>query len=308
MGDFFSQLPKAELHLHLEGSITPETLRELAPKLRPEQIQRRYRYEDFQGFIESYIWVLRKLRSPDDYALATRRLLERLASENVRYAEINLSAGAMLKRRQKFAPIYDAVVREAARSEVEVWWILDAVRQFGPKKALDVAKLAVERAGDRVVAFGIGGDEALGPAEWFVDVFRFVKDHGLKVAPHAGETVGPESVWAALRAGADRIGHGFRAADDPALLKHLREEDIALEICLSSNVATGAVSDLAQHPIRLIYDAGVPIVLNSDDPAMFHTTLTGEYEIASRQFGFTHAELETLASNSFRYAFRKPGH
>ena len=306
MGDFFVQLPKAELHVHLEGSITPETLRELAPRLRPDQIQRRYRYDDFQGFIESYIWVLRKLRSPDDYALVARRLLERLASENVRYAEINLSAGAMLKRRQKFAPIYDAVVREAERSEVEVWWILDAVRQFGPKKALDVAKLAVERAGDRVVAFGIGGDEALGPVEWFADVFRFVKDHGLKVAPHAGETVGPESVWAALRAGADRIGHGFRAAEDPALLKHLREEDIALEICLSSNVATGAVSDLVQHPLRLIYDAGVPVVLNSDDPAMFHTTLTGEYELASRQFGFTHAELETLASNSFRYAFRKP--
>lgn len=307
MGDFYRLLPKAELHLHLEGSIEPETLRELAPEFSREEIHARYSYEDFRGFIESYKWVVGRLRTPDDYALIARRLLERLIAENVRYAEINLSAGAILWQERAFAPIYDAVVREAERSEVEVWWVFDAIRHFGPEKAMAVAELAAERAGDRVVAFGIGGDEALGPAELFGDVFRFAKQHGLKIAPHAGETVGAESVWAALKAGADRIGHGFRAADDPALLRHLRDEDIALEICLSSNVATGAVTSLADHPVRRIHDAGVPIVLNTDDPAMFHTTLSGEYELAARELGFSRAELETLAANSFRYAFRKPG-
>ena len=307
MGDFYRRIPKAELHLHLEGAIEPETLRELEPRLSLDEIRARYRIEDFQGFVESYKWVIDHLRTPEDYALATKRLLERLAADNVRYAEINLSAGAVLWRGQQFAPIYDAVVREAAHSEVEVWWILDAIRHFGPEAAMPVAELAAERAGDRVVAFGIGGDEARGPAEWFGEVFRFARQRGLKLAPHAGETVGPESVWAALRVGADRIGHGVRASEDPALLRHLRDQDIALEICISSNVATGAVAGLAEHPLRRIYDAGVPVVLNTDDPAMFHTTLSAEYQLAEREFGFSRAELEALAANSFRYAFRRPG-
>ena len=305
MDDFCRQLPKAELHVHLEGAIEPETLAELEPGLAVGDVRDRYHYADFRGFLESFKWVTGFLRSPDDYALVTRRLLERLAEENVRYAEITLSAGTVLWRGQDFAPIYDAVVREAGRSGVEVWWLLDAVRHLGVEKATEVVELAVERAGDRVVAFGIGGDEARAPAEWFASLFDFAKEHGLKVSPHAGETVGPESVWAAVRAGADRIGHGFRAAEDPALLEHLRDRDIPLEICLSSNIATGAVARLEDHPVRRIFDARVPIVLNTDDPAMFHTTLSQEYELAARAFSFTEAELRSLAANSFGYAFRR---
>jgi len=153
------------------------------------------------------------------------------------------------------------------------------------------------------VAFGIGGDEAAGPVELFAEVFDFVRAAGLRLTVHAGEAVGPESVWGAVRLGADRIGHGVRAVDDPALLGHLRERNIPLEICITSNIATGVVSDLDRHPVRRIYDAGVPIVLGSDDPAMFHTTLETEYELAARRFGFTEAELRKIAENGFRYAF-----
>ncbi len=306
MGDFYRELPKAELHLHLEGSIEPETLREIDPSLPPDEIRSRYRYEDFRGFIESYIWITSYLRGPDEYALALRRLAERLAEENVRYVEVNLSVGMLLWHRISFAPIYDALAREAGQSPVEVWFILDAVRQFGADHGMEVARLAVERAADRVVAFGIGGDEREGPVQWFTDVFRFARDHGLRLAPHAGETAGTDSVWAALRAGADRIGHGIRAAEDPELLRYLREQNIPLEICISSNVATGAVASLEEHPIRRICDAGVPIVLGTDDPAMFHTTLSREYELAATRFGFSRAELEEVAHNSFLYAFRAP--
>jgi len=295
--------PKAELHLHLEGSIEPETLLELKPALALSAIEERYRYEDFEGFIESYKWVIGHLKAPEDYALITRRLLERLACENVRYAEITLSAGVMVLRRQDFAAIYEAVRGEAEASPVRVRWVLDAIRQEGAGHAMEIAELAAERAGQGVVAFGIGGNEARGPVEWFEEVFRFARSRGLRLTIHAGETVGPESVWGALRLGAERIGHGIRAVEDPALLAHLREHDIPLEICVSSNLATGAVASLREHPLRRIYEAGVPVVLGSDDPAMFHTTLEREYELAAREFGFTEEELRGLIENSFRYAF-----
>jgi aminodeoxyfutalosine deaminase len=298
-------LEKAELHLHLEGSVEPETLLELDPKLTLEEVRERYRYEDFAGFIESFKWVIQHLRGPRDYALVARRLLERLAAQNVRYAEITISAGVILSRGQQFGPVYEMLLEEAARSPVEVRWVLDAVRQLGAEHAMQVARLAANRVKRGVVAFGIGGDERQGPVEWFDKVFEFARRSGLHLTVHAGETVGPESVWEALRLGAERIGHGIRAAEDPMLLDWLRERDIPLEICITSNIATGAVAALNQHPVRRIYEAGVPIVLGSDDPAMFQTTLEREYELAAREFGFTEKELRGIAENGFRYAFHR---
>jgi aminodeoxyfutalosine deaminase len=302
MGAFFRNISKAELHLHLEGSIWPETLLEIDPALDSAEVHRRYQYEDFLGFIETFKWVLGFLRGPDEYALATRRLCERLAADNVRYAEIIFAGAGILKRGLDFAAVYDAIDREAQRSAVDVRWIVDATRHFPPAEAMEIARLAVERAG-RVVAFGLGGIEADGPIEEFADVLAFARQQGLKLTPHAGETVGPESVRAAVELGADRIGHGIRAADDPKLLALLAERNVPLEICISSNIATGAVATLAVHPVRRIHDAGVPIILNTDDPAMFHTTLPQEYELAERHFGFSRGELKTLAGNAFEYAF-----
>jgi adenosine deaminase/aminodeoxyfutalosine deaminase len=160
------------------------------------------------------------------------------------------------------------------------------------------------------VAYGIGGSEERGPAEWFTDVFAFARSAGLRLTAHAGESMGPESVWAALRLGAERIGHGIAAARDPELMRHLRDHDVPLEICLTSNLVTGVVKRMEEHPIRLLYDAGVPIVLNSDDPGMFGCTLTDEYRLAARHFGFTETELRGIAENGFRYSFgmRKRAH
>ena len=297
-------LSKASLHVHLEGSIWPETLLEIDPALTAEEIHANMPRGSFAAFIESYIWLTRRLHTPEHYALATRHLLDRLAADGVRYAEITLSAGVILWRKQDLAAIYDAIWEESRRAPFPVYWIPDATRQFGVEAAMEVARFAVERRDRGAVAFGIGGDEARGPAELFVDVYRFCRENGLHLTCHAGETVGPESVRAALAIGAERIGHGIAAVKDQALLAELRERDVPLEICPTSNVCTGAVQSLDVHPLRRLWDAGVPIVLDSDDPALFDTSIGREYEIAATRFGFSEAELRQLAANSFRYAFR----
>jgi len=300
MADFIDALPKAELHLHLEGSIEPETLHELDPSRSYEGL---YQYTDFDAFLKTFGVVGKLLRGPEDYARITRRLLERLEAQNVRYAEIIVAAGVVLWKQQEFGPIFDAIRAAAAESPVQVRWILDAVRQFGTEHVMQVAKLAVERRDQDVVAFGIGGSEERGPAELFTDAFAYARGEGLHVVAHAGESVGPESIWAALALGAERIGHGIAAIRDEKLMAHLREQDIPLEICISSNIVTGVVKSLNEHPVRRLYDAGVPITLNTDDPAMFRCALNGEYRLAMERFGFTEEELRGIAENAFRYGF-----
>ena len=303
MPDFLPGLPKAELHLHLEGSVEPETLHELDPSTPLEECRAIYCYPDFDAFLKAFAAVGKRLRTPEDYGLITRRLLDRLAAQNVRYAEITLAAGVVLWKNQEFAPIFDAVSEAAAGSTVTVRWILDAVRQFGVEPAMRVAELAAERLGRGVIAYGIGGSEERGPAEWFTDVYAFARSAGLRLTAHAGESMGPESVWGALRLGSERIGHGIASIQDAALVRHLREADIPLEVCITSNLVTGVVKRLEEHPVRRLYDAGVPIVLNTDDPAMFGCSLTSEYQLAARVFGFSEAELRGIAENAFRYAF-----
>jgi aminodeoxyfutalosine deaminase len=292
-----------ELHLHLEGAIHPETLREIDPALTLEEIARETSYTDFAGFIRSYVWVNRKLRSPGDYATAARRLFEYLGAQGVSYAEVTLSAGVVLWKKQDLGAVFDAVAREAECSPIEVRWILDATRQWGADAARPVFDFAAERICEGVVAIGLGGFEADGPAHWFRNLYAQARDRGLRLTCHAGETTGPESVWDALGIGAERIGHGIRAIEDPRLVEHLRDHRIPLEICISSNVRTGAVASLKEHPVRGLFDAGVPIILNTDDPALFGCTLQSEYALAAAAFEFTWEELDRIAENARVFAF-----
>src|SRR5580700_4806295 len=278
----FADMKKAELHVHLEGSIGPETLMAIDPSLTRVEIEANLSCRSFAEFLQGYIWVNKKLEKPEHYALATRHLLDSLAGQGVTYAEVTLSAGVVLWKEQDLAAVYDAVWRESQRHTIQTFWILDAIRQFGPEKGMEVAEFAVSRREDGVIAYGIGGDEVRGPAHWFRDVFAYARDGGLHLVCHAGETDGPGSVWAALAIGAERIGHGIAAAKDPALMNRLREENIPLEVCISSNVCTGAVASLDAHPIPELHHAGVPITIHTDDPAFFHTTLAQEYELAEK--------------------------
>ncbi len=293
----------AELHVHLEGSVLPETVQLLAPGITEEEISAAYRFADFAGFLACFKWIVQKLRTPDDYALITRAMLQRLERQGIRYAEITLSAGVILWKQMDFAAVFDAIRRESLACAVQVHWNLDAIRQFGPEAAMRVAEVAAERVKDGVISFGIGGDEVTGPAHWFKEVYAFAKGSGLRLTAHAGETAGPESIWAALEIGAERIGHGIRAIDDPVLLKHLRDNSIPLEVCITSNVCTGAVASLDTHPVRRLFDAGVPLTFNTDDPAIFGTTLTREFAIARDVFGFNDSELQAIRRNAWKYAF-----
>ncbi len=305
MADYCDDLEKAELHLHLEGSVEPETLLELDPALSMEEIRDACYFAVFQGFIRAYIWVNKRLSSPEHYAIAARHLLKRLSDENVEYVELNLSVGMMLWKEQDFEAIFRELRDEAQVSPVEVHWIFDAIRQFGREHVRRVAELAVEHAAEGVVALGIGGDELRAPADLFIDEFEFARSQGLAAVPHSGETGGPEAMWQALSLNPARIGHGIAAAQDERLMRYLRENDIPLEISITSNIATGAVPSYEAHPIRKLFDAGVPIVLNTDDPALFHTTLSNEYRLAAERYGFTPKELAQLAENSFRYALAR---
>ena len=314
-------LPKAELHLHLEGAIEPSTVAELAARhgdsISAAEVAARYATRDFSAFIEAYKWVTSYLRDPQDYALVARETAERLLAQNVLYAEITLSVGVMLFRQQDVTANFRAI-REAVRHfeprGLRLQWIFDCVRQFGPGPAMQAARIAVELREEGVIAFGIGGDELAVPAAEFRSVFDFAATGGLRRLAHAGETGGPESVRDALELlGAERIGHGIAVARDPALADVMREQSIPLEICPTSNLRTGALAlqigrpsaTLSDHPLPDLLRAGVPLSISTDDPAMFQTDLLQEY-LALLQMGLSPPELVQVAAAGFEGAFLPP--
>jgi aminodeoxyfutalosine deaminase len=309
---FLRSLPKAELHLHLEGAVEPASLLEL--RLRHGKADANlascealYQYQDFQGFLMAFKAVTEHLRTPEDYELITYRLMERLKSENILHAEVFVSVGVCLWRSQDFAPLFEGMERGRTRGARDfggsLLWIFDAVRHFGVEPAQRVAELAVIYQDRNVIGFGIGGDEKRGAPELFRDVYAYATNHGLHLTAHAGESDGPESIWGALNLGAERIGHGLTAGQDPELLEVLSERQVPVEICMSSNVLTGCCPRLEDHPVRQYFDQGLMVTLNTDDPAMFRTSLCREYAIAQKTFGFTEEQLRELARNSFEASF-----
>lgn len=313
---YILSLPKAELHLHLEGAVEPETLVELSRRHDSSPLDRAavaqlYQYSDFRGFLMAFKAVTERLQDAADFELITYKLMERLRAENVLHAEVYVSAGVCLWRGQDFPALFEGMERGQERGErdfgVSLLWLFDAVRQFGPEAAQKVAEQTVAaraRGFQSVIGFGIGGDEAAAAPEVFREVYAYAAEHGLRRTAHAGESAGPASVLGALDAlGAERIGHGLTAWHDEELMTRLAEEQIPVEVCVTSNLRTGCCKSLEQHPLRRYFDRGVRVTLASDDPAMFGTSLAREYQLAQEAFGFTEAELERLARNSFEVSF-----
>jgi len=312
------RLPKVELHLHLEGSIEPATLREMARRKNrlveetgqwiADREREAFRYAKFTDFLNAFKLLSLLLETPEDYSLATTCLIESLPAENVRYAELTLAAGVVLWKKQPLDAVFEAVKRAAdeasARTGVRVAWIFDAIRQFGVDHVRTVMRHAARLRDRGVVAFGIGGDEERGPARLFVDIYREARDLGLHLTAHAGEAAGPESVRDAVELlGAERIGHGTSAGRDPDTLRLLAERRIPVEVCLTSNLATGVIQRVEDHPLRQFLAAGVPVTLSSDDPAMFATSVEREMLLAADRFALSRAEIIQLNANAMRAAF-----
>ncbi|HUZ04080.1 MAG TPA: adenosine deaminase [Acidobacteriaceae bacterium] len=311
-------LPKAELHLHLEGTIAPETLvllseRHDAEPLTLEAARALYQYADFTGFLMAFKAVTERLRTPEDYELITYAMLRELHQQGVVHAEVYVSVGVVYYwRKVEFEPLFVGMERGRKRAEQEfgisLLWIFDAVRHFGPEEAARVFRKAAEMqsAHSSIVAIGIGGDERRTGAEVFRDLYREARDNGLRLTAHAGEAAGAESIWSAINIGAERIGHALNAQHDGELLEMLAKKQIPLEICITSNLRTGCCTRLEDHPVRQYFDCGLMVTLNSDDPTMFGSNLNDEYLLAHRSFGLTLEHLRELAGNSIEASFLPP--
>ncbi len=318
--DFIRRLPKAELHLHLEGTIAPATLVELSARhdtvpLTHHDAEALYRFSDFTEFIESFKAVTRRLRDPEDYEIVAWHMMEQLAAQGIVHAEVYISVGVIYMWRnfdpRCFEPIFAGLERARERAARELglslYWIFDAVRHFTVEEADRVFRKAAEMREyyPSIVGIGLGGDERRCGSEPFRHLYARAKSAGLRLTNHAGETTGPEAIWEALSIGSERIGHALSAIEDENLLQELkaRSARTALELNPTSNVRTGVCTTFAAHPLRRYFDRGLLVTLNSDDPAFFASDLANEFLLAHTQQGFTLDELRQLAANSFSASF-----
>jgi aminodeoxyfutalosine deaminase len=312
--EFIAGLPKAELHVHHVGSASPRIVSELAtrhPGTVPsdlDALREFYTFRDFAHFIEVYLAVVDLIREPEDVRLLTYEVATEMAAQNIRYAELTLTPYTSVAAGVPIQAFVEAVedARVAAEHDhgIRLRWIYDIPGEFGVEAAEATLGHALDHAPETLIGFGLGGPEIGVERPQFKPVFDQARAAGLHSVPHAGETTGPETVWAALRdLGAERIGHGTSSVQDPALVEHLVEHRVPLEVCPTSNIATRAVARLEDHPLKQMHDAGVVVTINSDDPPMFGTTLLREYEIAAELLGLDEHGIADLARTSVRSSF-----
>ena len=318
--EFVRGLPKAELHVHHVGSASPRIVSELAarhPGTVPsdlDALREFFEFRDFAHFIEVYLAVVALVRTPEDLRYLTYEVGREMAeTQAVRYAELTCTPYTSVRPdRPDLGMAIEAYTEaiEDARVAVErdfglvLRWIYDIPGESGIPAADATLDYALRHRPDALVGFGLGGPEIGVPRPQFQPHFDAARAAGLRSVPHAGETTGPQTVWDAVHLlGAERIGHGTSAAEDPALLAHLAEAGIPLEVCPTSNIATRAVASLEEHPIRALRDAGVTVTVHSDDPPMFNTTLNQEYEVAARLLDLDEAGVADLARESVHASF-----
>jgi adenosine deaminase len=315
LAQFIRRMPKVELHVHLEGSIQPETLLQLArrngvtlPADDAEGLRRWYRFTDFRHFVEIYLTIASCICGPEDIELIARDFLQGQAAQNIRYSEVTFTPHMhfALNKQIPFDEQLDALTRArdwAVRElDTHCGWVFDIARNTRPvEHCMLVAEWAVQGKEKGVVGFGLGGLETGNPPEWFREAFDLARAAGLASVPHAGEIAGAESVRGAVEVlGAQRIGHGVRCLEDPSLVAILRERQIPLEVCPTSNVCLGVAASVAEHPLPRLLAEGLYVTINSDDPPMFNTTLTDEYQAIADTFGFDAAAIERFVLNAAR--------
>jgi adenosine deaminase len=310
---FITKMPKVELHVHLEGSVRPETLLKLAdrhhvslPADDVAGLRQWYTFRDFDHFIEIYMTISSCLRTADDIELIAREFLSGQAEQNILYSEVTFTPfNQYMNNRLGFHEQIDAVNRARAWAErelgVRMGIIMDIPRIVPPEDGLTIADWAIERYGDGLIALGLGGPEIGNPPEKYQAAFERVRAAGIPCILHAGETVGPSSIWSAIRvADTKRIGHGVRAIEDPELVRYLRETQIPLEVCPTSNICLKVYPSLEEHSLPELISQGLYVTINSDDPPMFNTTLTGEYMAGYQTFGWDADTIRHLVLNAVK--------
>lgn len=326
----FHNQPKAELHIHLRGAIPPSFLGKMLRKYPPAEALAEaperdlrlfnnqanirtviageyvedalFRYNTFDEFLYTYLFTSYFVRTIDDFRGLIATVREQLHQENIVYAEVTVSLIEYVNQGIPLEALLEALSEESA-TPPKVRWIVDLVRNIGHQAAEDLLDRIIQQRPENLVAITLGGAEHLFPPAQFEKVFAKARQSGLKLTVHAGEALGAESVWDALRIlKVDRIGHGVRSIEDPSLVAYLAAHQIPLEICPTSNISTGVYSAYADHPVRKLFEAGVPITISTDDPTFFRVTLSQELSALS-SLGFSTDEIQRLIDNSFRYAF-----
>ena len=317
---FIAGLPKAELHVHHVGSVSPRIAAELAARhagatpvpTDVEALAAYFDFRDFAHFIEVYLTIVDLIRDEEDVRVLTYEVARELARQHVRYAELTVTPYSHVRRGIPARGFCEAIEDARRRAErdlgVTLRWCFDIPGEAGLEAAERTLRIALDERPDGLVSFGLGGPEVGVPRAQFRPYFEQAGAAGLHLVPHAGETTGAATVWDAVNElGAERIGHGIHSVQDPALLAFLADARIPLEVCPTSNVRTRAVPTLAEHPLPTLVAAGVLISINSDDPPMFGTTLNDEYGIAARLLDLDHAGVAELARAAVRAAFMSEG-
>ncbi len=312
---FIAGLPKAELHVHHVGSASPRIVADLAGRHPDSPVPKDadavgsyFVFTDFAHFVEIYLSVVDLVRTAEDVHMLTYEIGRDMTSQQVRYAELTCSPYTSVIRGID-AEAYCEAIEDAGRAVerdfgLALRWCFDIPGESGLPAAAETTRIATELGPAGLVSFGLGGPEIGVPRPQFKPYFDQARAAGLRSVPHAGETTGPQTIWDAIRElGAERIGHGTSAAEDPVLVRYLVEHGIALEVCPTSNVATHAVASLADHPVKTLFDAGVTVTVNSDDPPMFGTSLNQEYAITAELLDLDATGVAKLARDAVRVSF-----
>jgi adenosine deaminase len=305
--NWFRQVPKVELHIHLEGAIPHGALWELVKKYNgdpsvpnPEALEHRFHYRDFPHFIETWIWKNQFLRKYEDFTFIAEEVARDLVRQNIWYAEVFFSPMDFARHGLKAQKLTEAIRMGLSRVPgVDIALVADLVRDFGPQRASGTLAELNEVKDLGVVGIGIGGSEQEFPPEPFKSVYEKAHQLGFKTSAHAGEAAGAASIWGAIRTlKVDRIGHGTRAKEDELLLEYLVEHKIPLEMCPISNVRTGVVKTPKEHPVRYYFERGIILTINTDDPKMFGNSLAEEYQLLEEELGFSRDEIRFLLLQS----------
>ncbi len=312
---FILEIPKVELHLHIEGAIPLETLFNLIQRRGGEpsiknldDLRTKLTYTNFAHFIDLWVWKNTFIKEEKDFEEITYQVLCNLSKQNVKYVEVHYAPGDYWRQGLSEQGITECLIKGKQRARddfgIQCELILDICRDNGPEKGMERLNMLTPYLGKGLIGIGLGGSEQTFPADPYAYIYKEAKERGFRLTAHAGEAAGPESIWAVIeKLGVERIGHGVRANEDPQLISLLKQRQIPLEICVISNVRTGVCDSIEAHPIRKYFEQGLMVTVNSDDPVMFNTTISQEYLALIKKLGFTINDLKGLSINGIKASF-----